>query len=64
MAPFDASHPISPDRYAARLQKRLGLTKDEVLALADWGEPETMSVENDLLDLEIAREFQAQTDVD
>lgn len=64
MAPFDASHPIRPDRYAARLQSRLNLTKEEVLALADWDEPEIISVSNDLLDLEIAREFQAQSDAD
>ena len=62
MAPFDASSPIRPDRYAARLQQRLGLTREDVLALEDWGEPEIMSVENDVLDLEIARELQAQSD--
>lgn len=60
MAPFDASAPIRPDRYAARLQQRLGLTKEEILALAEWDAPETMSVSNDTLDIEIARKLQAQ----
>lgn len=55
MAPFDANHPIRPDRYAARLQSRLGLTKAEVLALENWDEPETINVEVENLDLELAK---------
>lgn len=59
MAPWDASHPIRPDRLAARLQKRLGITKEEILALSEWGEPETVSVEVENLDLELAKALNA-----
>tara|TARA_R110002051_G_scaffold309855_5_gene382731 strand:- start:2654 stop:3262 length:609 start_codon:yes stop_codon:yes gene_type:complete len=55
MAPWDAKHPIRPDRYAARLQSRLGLTKDDVLGIGEWEAPSVMHVPCSDIDLEIAR---------
>jgi hypothetical protein len=53
MAPWDAQHPIRPDRLAARLQTKLRLTREDVLALAEWGEPETMQIDARNLDLDL-----------
>lgn len=60
MAPWDAQHPIRPDRLAARLQTKLRLSKEDVLALADWEEPETMSIDAVNLDLEVAKALRNQ----
>ena len=62
MAPWDEQHPIRPDRLAGRLQTRLGLSKEEVLALGDWGEPETMAIDAENIDLEIAKALREDAD--
>ena len=59
MAPYDAQHPVRPDRLAARLQTKLRLSKEEVLALQEWESPQTVSVAVDNIDLEIAKALRA-----
>jgi hypothetical protein len=54
MAPWDAKHPIRPDRYAARLQSRLGLTKEDIVAVSEWDKPEIMTVSASDIELDIA----------
>ncbi|AJY53207.1 hypothetical protein [Halomonas sp. KO116] len=67
LAPWDAKHPILPDRYAARLQSRLGLTKEDIVAVSEWDKPEIMTVSASEIELDIAlakalRESDALTD--
>jgi hypothetical protein len=51
MAPRDAQHPS----LAARLHAKLRLSKEDVLALAEWDEPEAMKVDAVNLDLQVAK---------
>lgn len=67
MAPWDDRHPIRPARLAARLKTRLGLSQEEIDSLDDWDEPETLAVDTQNLDLDIARamrEAEKSTDVE